>query len=364
MGLVTDIFSLEDFKKSIPFTALGARTCYSGGDLNTLLADPRVISKSERAKFLSKLGNYKHFSVFAHSFAYKDLIELSEEKINSHLEPEYLSLPHVVKAQILAMKIASLYFKVHYNPKKPTVIGISLRHYLEELLSIDEKKYFETFEKMTQYDVPVEPLGKKRNVTLVGLLEEYDGYAVFYIDDVSRVMTHQLVRHTTLNFSQRSQRYVKEDENKIIIPPSVKESDTSLPMDEVSDMLKIIASLKKYIEKTQIKESLKTNALKRIDDFLERFSKKDNLSLQELFLATDEFCDVVYEFSVYVGKVKREDGRFILPHGRKTTIVVSSTLNWIIDFIIKRTDPHAQWEIRDIAFQMKELLEEQGITVY
>ncbi|MDQ7056855.1 MAG: hypothetical protein Q9M89_10605 [Persephonella sp.] len=80
--LVTQIFSLEDFKDTIPFTAIGARTCYSSGDLDYLLDDPRVVSTQERAKFLSKLGNYKHFSVFAHSFAYKDLIEVDEAILN------------------------------------------------------------------------------------------------------------------------------------------------------------------------------------------------------------------------------------------------------------------------------------------
>ena len=365
MALITEIFSLEDFKESIPFTALGARTCYSAGDLNYLLNDPRVVSKSDRAKFLSKLGNYKHFSVFAHSFAYKDLSEFSEEDINRHLEPEYHSLPHNTKAKILAQKIGSLFFKSHYNPEYPTVIGVSLRHYLEEMLSIDEEEYFKTFEKMTEYDVPISPLGKKQNTTLIGLIKDYDGYAVFYIDNVSRVMTHQLVRHTTLNFSQRSQRYVREDENQIIIPPSIKESNVSLQSREfLNYILQVINNLKKYIASAEVKETLKEKALKRIENFLQEYENKDTLSLEDIFRITDELADVVYEFSVYHGKVKREDGRFILPHGRKTTIVVSGTLNWIIDFIIKRTDPHAQWEIRNIANQMKELLEEQGINVY
>ncbi len=365
MGLVTEIFSLEDFKDSIPFTALGARTCYTSGDLNYLLNDPRVVSKSERAKFLSKLGNYKHFSVFAHSFAYKDLSKLPDEKINSFIDEHFYHLDKNKKAEILAQKIASVLFKAHYNPKFPTVIGVSLRHYLEEMLYLDEEKYFKTFEKMAEYDIPIEPLGKRENVTLVGLLRDYDGYAVFYIDGVSRVMTHQLVRHTTLNFSQRSQRYVREDENYMVIPPSVKESKVELSSEEfyrrISD---IVEKLKVYIENADVKESLKEKALKRIDSFLSTYERKDKLFLEDIFRITDEFADVVYEFSVYHGKVKREDGRFILPHGRRTTIVVSSTLNWIIDFIIKRTDPHAQWEIRNVALQMKELLEEQGIFVY
>ncbi len=365
MGLITEIFSLEDFKQSIPFTALGARTCYSSGDLNYLLNDPRVVSKSERAKFLSKLGNYKHFSVFAHSFAYKDLEELPEEKINSLIDEDFHHLDKEKKARILALKIGSLYFKSHYNPDYPTVIGVSLRHYLEEMLQLDEEAYFDTFEKMAEYDVPVEPLGKRENVTLVGLLREYDGYAVFYIDNVSRVMTHQLVRHTTLNFSQRSQRYVREDENHIIIPPSVRESKVYLKKEEVfSYISEAIENLKGYIENAEIKKSLKERALDRITKFLEEYEAKNEFSLEDIFKVTDELTDVVYEFSVYYGKVKREDGRFILPHGRKTTIVVSSTLNWIIDFIIKRTDPHAQWEIRNVAQQMKELLEEQGVFVY
>ncbi len=281
--MILDFFNLEDFKMSVPFTALGARVCYNDGDLQSLLNDPRVVDKDARAKFLSKLGNYKHFSVFSHSFAYKKVGELN------------------------ALKIAATYFKSHYNPKYPDVIGVSLRHYLEELLQTDEEAYYKTFEKLAEYDIPIKPLGARENVSLIGLLKDYDGYAVFYIDNISRALTHQLVRHTALNFSQRSQRYVKEEDNYLIIPPSIKDKAES------------IAKL------------------------------------------ADEFCQKIYEILVYEYKIKREDARFILPTGRRTTIVVSAPIPWIKDFIEKRTIPHAQWEIRNIANQMKELLEEQGV---
>lgn len=281
--MVLDFFDLEDFKMSVPFTALGARVCYNDGDLQSLLEDPRVVDKDTRAKFLSKLGNYKHFSVFAHSFTYKKVGELN------------------------ALKIAATYFKSHYNPKYPDVIGVSLRHYLEELLKTDEEAYYKAFEKLAEYDVPIKPLGERENVSLIGLLEDYDGYAVFYIDKISRALTHQLVRHTALNFSQRSQRYVKEEDNYLIIPPSIKEKAESI--------VKL----------------------------------------------TDEFCQKVYNMLVYEYKIKREDARFILPTGRRTTIVVSAPIPWIKDFIEKRSIPHAQWEIRNVANQMKELLEEQDV---
>ncbi len=357
---ILDIFSLEDFKESIPFTAIGARTCYSSGDLDYLLRDPRVVSKEDRAKFLSKLGNYKHFSVFGHSFAYKDLSDVDEEILDRYIDSSLKGVDKADKAKILSMKIGATYFKSHYNPKYPTVIGVSLRHYLEKLLEKDEKEYFETFEKMAEYDIPIEPLGKEKNVTLIGLVKEYDGYAVFYIDNVSRTMTHQLVRHTALNYSQRSQRYVKEDKNRLVIPPSVENAECeflSEPM--VKGFHKILEFMAYFIQESDAKENLKKEAVKRIEDFIKTAPYRTKLS--DIFEYVDQVAEAVYDYAVYYCKVKREDARFILPHGRKTTIVVSGTLSWIKDFIEKRTDPHAQWEIRDVANQMKKLLIKEGV---
>ncbi len=358
---VLDIFSLEDFKESIPFTAIGARTCYSSGDLNYLLEDPRVVSKEDRAKFLSKLGNYKHFSVFAHSFAYKNLLDIDEATIDKHINNSFHSLPKEKKATILAMKIASTYFKSFYNPENPTVIGVSLRHFLEKLLEKDENEYLKTFEKMAEYDIPIKPLGKKEHTTLIGLLREYDGYAVFFIDNVSRTMTHQLVRHTALNYSQRSQRYVKEDENMLIMPPSIEKTVCNTDKSFISDFKDILNRFLEELKDIDIKEETKKKIINRIQNFLKEKSQKS--SIKEIFQYIDQISEAVYEYAVYKCKIKREDARFILPHGRKTTIVVSGTLPWIKDFILKRTDPHAQWEIRNIALEMRELLKEQGVDV-
>ncbi|MBX0312019.1 MAG: FAD-dependent thymidylate synthase [Sulfurihydrogenibium sp.] len=287
--MLLNFFSIEDFKDSFPYAALGARVCYNSGDLNSLLNDPRVVEKQKRAEFLSKLGNYRHFSVFAHSFVYK---KVGEEN---------------------ALRIGATYFKTRYNPKYPDVIGVSLRHYLEELSKTDENEYLKAFEKLAEYDTPVSPIEIRTEdnlmVALIGLNREYDGYAVFFIDGISRATTHQLVRHTALNFSQRSQRYVKEDENYTVIPPSIAED-------------------------------------------------KDALKLIRLY---NDLSVCIYNALVYGYKVKREDARFFLPTGRRTTIVVSGTLNWINDFIEKRNTPHAQWEIRKVAKLMKEILDSQII---
>ncbi|RUM58951.1 MAG: hypothetical protein DSY60_00715 [Persephonella sp.] len=217
---------------------------------------------------------------------------------------------------------------------------------------------------MAEYDIPVEPLRKEENTTLIGLIKEYDGYAVFFIDSISRVCTHQLVRHTSLNYSQRSQRYVKEDENQFIIPPSVRESSCEIKNEELSKYIKGMLSI--LLEELEvvydIKPDLKEKIITAIRNKLNSISDS-SIKLEDLLINFDNLAEIIYEYAVYKCKVKREDGRFILPHGRKTTIVVSGTLSWIKDFIVKRTDIHAQWEIRNIANQMKKLLKKEGIEI-
>ena len=43
----------------------------------------------------------------------------------------------------------------------------------------------------------------------------------FGIEGVSRVLTHQLVRHRLASYSQQSQRYVAEHDFEYILPPSI-----------------------------------------------------------------------------------------------------------------------------------------------
>jgi thymidylate synthase (FAD) len=335
---ITDFFSLEDFKMSIPFTALGARVCYNAGDLNSLLNDPRVVDKKTRSEFLSKLGNYKHFSVFSHSFAYKKVGELN------------------------ALKIGATKFKSHYNPKYPDVIGVSLRHYLEDLLEIDPQEYLNAFEKIAEFDVPIQPLGQRENVSLIGLIKEYDGYAVFFIDDVSRTLTHQLVRHTTLNFSQRSQRYVREEENYVIMPPSLRENQDILTLQHVENLKSIFDEILNTIKNSVANPSQTVkDSIQALENRINNLQIKNKLKASDVAKIYDELSQLIYDLLVHYFKIKREDARFFLPNGRRTTIVVSGTLYWIKDFIQKRIQPHAQWEIRNIAQQMQELLEEKGV---
>lgn len=44
----------------------------------------------------------------------------------------------------------------------------------------------------------------------------------FELDEISRVVTHELVRHRLASYSQRSQRYVNEDKPQYIVPDELK----------------------------------------------------------------------------------------------------------------------------------------------
>ncbi|DAD54675.1 TPA: thymidylate synthase [Aquificae Joseph's Coat Spring virus] len=277
---------IKDFASPLDFShawlcGLGARVCYSKKSLEELLHEPKITDK----EFLDRLCSYKHFSVFSHAFVYK----------------------HV--GSPIAKALASKYFKTYWNEQTPDIIGFSLRHYLEDLSEQEREKAIEQIASITDKPSIVASI---ENVTLLHKLTDYYGYAVFYITDVSRVLTHQLVRHTSLNFSQRSQRYVLQfPRNKnaprpemMIIPPSIKANAHAL----------------------------------------------------EIFLKAVKQAEDVYIELINMG-IPSEDARFILPHGQKTTIVVSGTLSHIKDFIIKRKIDFAQWEIRDIAFKMAALLD-------
>ena len=127
--------------------------------------------------------------------------------------------------------------------------------------------------------------------------------ATFRLSDVSRVLTHELVRHRLFSFSQRSQRYVKENEPSYVIP----------------DVL--------------------------VDD---------NTANQKMLLARDIFDKAMqnawdaYSLLLNYG-LKPEDARFVLPNACTTEIVMSGNFREYRNFLKLRLGPRAQWEIRKAA---------------
>ncbi|HDH97513.1 MAG TPA: FAD-dependent thymidylate synthase [Deltaproteobacteria bacterium] len=146
----------------------------------------------------------------------------------------------------------------------------------------------------------------------------------FYIEGVSRAMTHQLVRHRLASYSQRSQRYVRHDGFEYVIPPQfkgkkVKENSAEIDAEE-------------YFRETMA--------------YLARRYAKLNEVLGDS------------------GESSNEDARYVLPNACETKIFVTMNARALLHFFEERLCLRAQWEIRGVADQMLMLVREVCPSVF
>lgn len=139
------------------------------------------------------------------------------------------------------------------------------------------------------------------------------GSATFYIEGVSRNLTHELIRHRHLSYSELSQRYVDMSTAKQVIPPAMSPTYQRLTNDGRRDYTIDVAS-------------------------------KD----MELYNAT---VDGLIEQG-YTRKQAREAARFYLPSGMETKIVVTGNHRAWRDMLQKRYSVHADAEIRELATEL------------
>jgi thymidylate synthase (FAD) len=130
----------------------------------------------------------------------------------------------------------------------------------------------------------------------------------FSVSGVSRVLTHQLVRHRMASYSQQSQRCINSKTPTFITPPSIDGpvKDTSQNLAE--------------------------------DTF--------NYIMGE--------CWRSYDLLIKCG-IPEEDARFVLPGACTTNIVITMNARELLHFFELRMCNRAQWEIRDLANEMYKL---------
>lgn len=124
----------------------------------------------------------------------------------------------------------------------------------------------------------------------------------FAVQGVSRALTHQLVRHRLASYSQQSQRYVKQQGFKYIIPESIRNTG---------------------------QEILYTDAMQYISRIYDQLLKSG---------------------------VSREDARYILPNATETKIIITMNARELLHFIKLRSCNRAQWEIRRLSDRMLQLV--------
>jgi thymidylate synthase (FAD) len=121
----------------------------------------------------------------------------------------------------------------------------------------------------------------------------------FAISDVSRSLTHQLVRHRIASYAQQSQRYVNFNEPCFVTPPKISKNK----------------KMKDAYEKTMTRIWEEYNKLLEMD-------------------------------------IPAEDARFVLPNAACTNIMVAMNARSLLNFFELRCCQHAQWEIRALANKM------------
>jgi thymidylate synthase (FAD) len=129
--------------------------------------------------------------------------------------------------------------------------------------------------------------------------------ATFRIENCSRAMTHQLVRHRLMSVSQQSQRYVDEENFSFVVPPTVPK------------------------------------------EFQKEFSD-DMEAIRQMYIKWRD------------KGLKKEDARFVLPNACTSEIVVTANFREWRHIIKLRTSATAQWEIRLVSTKILEILKEQA----
>ena len=121
----------------------------------------------------------------------------------------------------------------------------------------------------------------------------------FYVEGISRVLTHQLVRHRIASYSQQSQRYVTLKDFSYVTPPTLDEKGIEV-----------------------FKTSMK---------------------------------NIAEEYERLMESVHAEDARYVLPNACTTKIIITMNARELRHFFSLRLHKTAQWEIKDMAQRMHEL---------
>ena len=132
----------------------------------------------------------------------------------------------------------------------------------------------------------------------------------FGIQEVSRALTHQLVRHRIASYSQKSQRYVGEKGFGFVMPPTITANPRA-----------------------------REQYLKIMDEINEAYSQLAAI-------------------------VEKEDARYVLPNACYTSIIMTMNCRSLLNFFERRCCTRAQWEIRRLAWKMLALVKEQAPTIF
>lgn len=142
----------------------------------------------------------------------------------------------------------------------------------------------------------------------------------FGIEGISRTCSHQIVRHRTGSYSQQSQRYVNLDNSfEFIVPEEIANCESA-------KKLYIDSIYRDY-------DAYKDITLKLVQQYVSNGMEEKSAIKKAL-----------------------EDARFALPNACETKLIMTMDARNLLHFFEERCCMRAQWEIREVANQMLDLV--------
>lgn len=149
----------------------------------------------------------------------------------------------------------------------------------------------------------------------------------FGIEGVSRTFLAQVTRHRIASFSVQSQRYVRLEDFRYVIPPEIE----CIPEAKAKFIEAMNLDAAKYLELVKSLEDAHTARL-----MAEGLDEK--------------------KARAKASKQANEDARFVLPNACETKMVMTMNCRSLINFFNLRCCNRAQWEIRAVADEMLRLV--------
>lgn len=348
--LFEKLIDVDSIAENLRLAALGGRICYSSDNIQNIIETDRRVNGDEYLDYLKRLSKKGHTSVFSHNvimldgssmsplFSLDELIGI-DDNVQYVLDfmapgqqfPTDLSDVHIERTKkayfTLLKMVLGYYLKGIPHTPDSLDITINFRTILELAKQLGRED--ELWDKLSSVESPkIEPVetihtkyGSSVHLFRYSQASEKGEVLTFVLEGVSRVLTHQLVRHKLdTEYSQRSHRYTKikynDNVNEIFVIPQLDYIDDEKMREQYLGLIEV-----EYANELQVYQLIR---------------KKNNK-------------DKV---------VRAEDARYIIGEGIRTTIMQTMYSKETIDnFINLRADSHAQWEIREIAEIIRDLRE-------
>lgn len=157
----------------------------------------------------------------------------------------------------------------------------------------------------------------------------------FAIEGVSRSLLAQITRHRMASFSVQSQRYVRADGFSYVMPPAIEQDETA-----------------------------RTLFVQTMDGLQDAYDRLTETLLARKVAQLERDGMLTAKTRAAAEKEAIEDARFVLPNACETKMMVTMNARSLYNFFRIRCCNRAQWEIRELAWQMFALCREAAPTLF